>query len=417
MSGGRGVAAGRGHMTVDSLALRSDSATFVVRCPAFSVSISLEITDGTFGDRTDFLLPLTLLPAMRNGFDLTLPGAISPRLLASSSRLQDIFSLWNEAYERVAVRSEAPEAPPAAPGRGTAAFFSGGADSFYTVVEHLDEIDMLVFVDRTFDGPWAPARENARAAAAELGKPLCMVTTDLRMLGNAARLEFADYGGPLLAGIALLFQHSFSRVLIASSFSYAALIKWGSHPLTDPLWSTEALELVHDGSEATRPMKMARLAENDVAMRRLRVCHGKERDAGGEVALNCGRCPKCVRTMVNLRAAGVLEACEALPDELDLEAVASIPVVDDRDVAFMVENLRALDGRGGDEDLADALRRSLADSRLDQVGAAEVLELRRRVAAAETVIAKRDSQIRRLQESASWRMTAPLRKLGRPARR
>ena len=401
-----------GQMTVDSLVLRPDSASFVVRCPSFAVPVSLEVEHGTFGDRADFLLPLTLLPAMRTGFDLELPSGISPKLLASSSRFQDIFSLWNEAYERIVVRSEAPEMPPTASGRGTAAFFSGGADSFFTAVKNLDSIDALIYLDRTFDGPWEPAIANARVAARELGKPLIEVRTNLRDLANAPGLEFEDYGGPLLGGIALLFQHAFSRVLVASTFSYAALVvKKGSHPLVDPLWSTEALEIVHDGSEATRPMKMAALAKNKVAMRRLRVCHGKGDPDGN--SLNCGHCSKCVRTMVNFRAAGVLESCEVLPDELDLDEVASARVVDDRDLALLMENLRALESHGSDPELEAALRTALESSRLDQTGAARVLEFRRRVNASEKAIAKRDQQIRRLRGSASWRVTAPLRALGR----
>lgn len=405
-----------GRMTVSRLDLGPQELSFEIDCPSFSAEVTLRVRNARFGERRDFLLPLTLLPAMRRGFDLHLPAAISPRLLAAAPRVQDIFLLWNEAYARVRVSSER-EIAPVSSARGTAAFFSGGGDSFFTVVKNLDDIDALIFVHRTFDGPWEPALRNARAAARELGKPLIEVTTNLRVLSNAARLEFADYGGGLLGGVALLFQHAFSRVLIASTFSYMALTKWGSHPLVDPLWSSEALEVVHDGSEATRPMKMARIAQNEVAMRRLRVCQWK----GGSAAvsdrqLNCGRCEKCVRTMVNLRAAGVLEACETLPGPLDLDAVASMPVVDDRDVAFIVENLRAVETYGGDKELAEALRTSLERSSLDQAGAATVLELRRRVAAAETVIAKRERHIRRLYGSASWRATAPLRALARLGR-
>ena len=39
--------------------------------------------------------------------------------------------------------------------------------------------------------------------------------------------------------------------------TYAHLGPLGSHPLLDPLWSSEDVELVHDGCEATRLDKLA----------------------------------------------------------------------------------------------------------------------------------------------------------------
>jgi hypothetical protein len=51
-----------------------------------------------------------------------------------------------------------------------------------------------------------------------------------------------------MASVALLFQHRFSKVLIAATNSYAELTPWGTHQLLDPLWSTELMEFEHDGA-------------------------------------------------------------------------------------------------------------------------------------------------------------------------
>ena len=399
-------------LKIGALELAEQAVSAEIRVDDRSFPLWFRVANATFGRDLDFLVPATLLPAMRLGAHLTLPGPVSPRLIASVPKVQAIFGLWNEAYERVAIDVPA-GASAHGRGEGVGCFFSGGVDSFYSAVEHRDEITHLVFVNAGFDRPDALALENVRAAAAELGKPLIEVETNLRSFSNACAVEFADYGGAALAAVALLFQHTFEKVLIGSSFSYLALPRWGSHPLTDPLWSTESLEVVHDGAEATRPMKVARLAGSEVAMRRLRVCHG---DGGETESLNCGRCSKCLRTMINLRAAGMLGRCSSLPGSLDLRAVADLPVTDDRDLAFLLENLRAVEVDGRDEPLADALRSSLGRRLPDApgVGGVEVddtLLLRRRLHHAERTVRKRDREISRLTGSLGWRISAPLRAL------
>ena len=75
--------------------------------------------------------------------------------------------------------------------------------------------------------------------------------------------------------------------------SYNELSPLGSHPLTDPLWSNEAVELVHDGCEARRTDKIARIAASEAALANLRVCFE-------DMNVNCGHCTKCLRTMVPL---------------------------------------------------------------------------------------------------------------------
>jgi hypothetical protein len=232
-------------------------------------------------------------------------------------------------------------------------------------------------------------------------------------------VEFADYGGAALAAIGLLLQHEFKKVMIGSTFSYFALPRWGSHPLTDPLWSTERLEVFHSGAEATRPMKVARIVGDDVAMRRLRVCHPRAGETGR--TLNCGRCSKCLRTMINLRVVGALGRCETLPGELDLDDVAELPIKDDRDLAFMLENLRALERDDRDEPLATALRSNLERHTRPhaEVGGVDLDEpwlMRRRLHHAERTVRKRDREIHQLKSSIGWRILAPVRAIGRARR-
>ena len=71
-------------------------------------------------------------------------------------------------------------------------------------------------------------------------------------------------------------------------------------PLTDPLLSSESFRIVHDGAGFTRMEKIETIAEWPEAFAGLRVCWaGRQRDR------NCGRCSKCVRTILAIRAVGL----------------------------------------------------------------------------------------------------------------
>jgi hypothetical protein len=403
------------ELTIGGVELTEQEVSAEIRVDERSFPLWFRVENGSFGRDLDFLVPVTLLPAMRLGADLTLPGPVSPQLAASVPKLQEIFSLWNEAYGTVPV--EVPTG--VTPRQGNDAvgcFFSGGVDSFYSTVHHRDEITHLIFVNVGFDRPDPLALDNVRGAAEELGKPLIEIETNLRSFSNSCAVEMADYGGAALAVIGLLLQDEFKKVMIGSTFSYFALPRWGSHPLTDPLWSTESLEVFHAGAEATRPEKVALIASDDVAMRRLRVCHPRAGETGR--SLNCGRCSKCLRTMINLRVVGALGRCQTLPAEFDLRDVEELEINDDRDLAFMLENLRELDRDGRDEPLADALRSNLErhgrpHAEVRGVDLDDAWLMRRRLHHAERTVRKRDRELHQLKSSLGWRMMAPVRAIGR----
>ena len=72
--------------------------------------------------------------------------------------------------------------------------------------------------------------------------------------------------------------------------------------MLDPLWSTEAVEIVHDGCGQTRVEKIKYISQNETVMKNLRYCW-ENRD----VEYNCGKCEKCLRTATCLEIAGVRE--------------------------------------------------------------------------------------------------------------
>ena len=137
--------------------------------------------------------------------------------------------------------------------------------------------------------------------------------------------------------MALLLSSLFKRIYIPSSETYAHLEPCGSHPLLDPLWSTEHLQIVHDGCEATRIEKVRKIAQHEVALKKLRVCWENK-----ENAYNCGVCEKCIRTMISLYAIGALDNCTAFKSQLDPHLVSQIKIPNDLVLHHIDDNLKAL---------------------------------------------------------------------------
>jgi len=92
-----------------------------------------------------------------------------------------------------------------------------------------------------------------------------------------------------------------------------------------------------------------------VALDNLRVCW--ENRFG---RYNCGVCEKCIRTMLNLEAAGMIEKCKSFKRRLSYSDVENLPIADMRDRIFARGNYEALVARGGDPHLIKALRTALS---------------------------------------------------------
>jgi hypothetical protein len=302
------------------------------------------------------------LPAMKKGGALVAGGEVSQRLLDAVPRIAGVFRSWDSALHPLEICdvTSVVRNPPQGDGIGT--FFTGGVDSFYTLLTHRDEITDLIYV-HGFDIPLenAPLREKVsrmvRRVASHFGKRAVEVETNLHDLLDPYAGWQAMAHGAALAAVGHLLSSHLARIYIPATYSRETMHRAGSHPLLDPLWSTEVLEFVHDGSEASRPAKVALLAQSDIALQSLRVCY---RNFGG--AYNCGRCEKCLRTMMNLSAVGALDRCTTFAAPLDPRRVARMMLLDNCR-PFHEENLRALEAAGTDPVLCNALRQALARPR------------------------------------------------------
>lgn len=279
--------------------------------------------DLPLADTAEWSIPLWLLWAVSEGQPINL-GSASPLLASNLETLRDIYVAWNGSSE-IPVTFQV-QSNVTAPASGVSLFFTAGVDSFYSLIKHRDEIDNLILV-HGFDIPladtdtFAQAEALVREEANLFGKRLIVARTNMRWerpsvpILTVKRWEWPHVPcgwemthGAAMAAVAHALAPNHGKVYVASSHSYADLHPWGSHPLLDPLWSSNAIQIIHDGGE-TRINKLRLLVQYPEALARLRVCVNT---LGSH---NCGLCEKCVRTMLGLRAIGV-DPCVVFPNTL-----------------------------------------------------------------------------------------------------
>jgi hypothetical protein len=252
-------------------------------------------------------------------------GQVSPSLLQNLEEFQAAWSAWEpQRYHPVKISADVEqEQPPAESSDKAIVAFSGGVDSCFTVFRHrsdrcgrwqrnLQAGLMIHGLDIPLEEqqPFTKAAEKSKALLASLGVELIPLATNFRQLP----LDWENAFGTALASCLMLLEGGYTTGLIASSFPYQALsFPYGSNPITDWMLSTKAFQIVHDGAAFPRLEKMGEIAHWPEALQSLRVCwQGSQKDH------NCGRCEKCVRTILNFRILGVgLPECfeEDITDE------------------------------------------------------------------------------------------------------
>ncbi len=312
------------------------------------------------------------------GENLHIEAPVSPRLLKSVPSIQKLICDWYPEFVQISAtgtesqgfiqRQGSPE---------TATFFSGGVDSVYTLLKHHARINQLILV-HGFENPvqqkefLSVTRKAVSPTWQGFDKKMIVVHTNLRQIADQnitlwgrkyGRSFFGFcYQGSILAAVGLCLQKSLERVFVPASLTHNTLVPYGSHPSLDPLWSTENLDFVHDGCEASRFQKVKRItAEASFAANSLQVCESNLPDEP-----NCCRCDKCVRTMLALRLCGVKGQSQTFQRLLDLRMVRRMAYPDRwrNDYQELLSEARTL----GDDEIADALSIALRERfSLDQL--------------------------------------------------
>lgn len=286
-----------------------------------------------------------IVPAFHFGEDRVLiREEICPELKEGLSTVMNFMRFWfydaGKKLPEIDAETTAGYTMPPKPERA-GVFLSGGIDAFATLranrlnypLNHPGSIKdgLLVYGLEVYNPQtFTYVLDSVSAFAEEAEVTLVPVFTNLRKLGPQSDEEFwgdfwlNEFMGPCFASIGHAFAKNLTRISINSSHDIRHLIPYSSHPLIDPYCSSADLTIRHEGIHLSRLEKTKLVADWDLALKYLRVCNKTELYQPG--MLNCGKCEKCVRTMLALSALGVLEKTPAFPvrevtEELVMKAV------------------------------------------------------------------------------------------------
>ncbi|CAG0954742.1 hypothetical protein ANRL3_00482 [Anaerolineae bacterium] len=320
-------------------------------------------------------LTACLIPAMRHGERrIKLDEPIAPELRNGLHINMVYLRSWYGTPRNLVQIEASTERRQPIPRTATnaASFLSGGIDSLATLranrlnypADHPYSIaDCLIvhgfdiggreavgdeadFFDRTL-ATLTPIAQDARVH-------LIPVATNIRHLDDDVTFWMYEFHGAALAAVAHALCRRISRVCIAGTMHVPFLEPWGSHPALDSNYSSVDLQVEHDGLAMSRLEKVQLIADWDVALRDLRVC--TMNPARG---LNCGRCEKCLRTMLELLACGKLARTSAFPaQDVTADQILNIHIDVEFPAPWYQELVAPLTDRGR-ADLAHAIQEKL----------------------------------------------------------
>ena len=299
----------------------------------------------------DFAL-IALLPlAMHRGEPLELNFPVDLILLDGLDHYQEVWQKW-----RPDLFSHKIKITPAAEyrqGMGlehrprAVAAFSAGVDSTFMAMRHRSglmdrgsrDIRTAVLVhgfEIPLESEGVQLRQHAELILAELGVDLVTVKTNWRQLFD---VEWPMTFGSGLAAILHQFSAAHDIGLVATDEAYEnQILMWGSFCL-DRFFSGSNFRIELDGGRYDRIDRVSVIAKKRSILEHVRVCW-----PGAGIGENCGVCPKCILTMLNLLAAGV-EPPWPFAGSLNAKLIKDMPIENPYQLKFLSVISHRLEGR------------------------------------------------------------------------
>jgi len=293
---------------IGKLQLKEDNGLYTVTALVDGAPLWFESADHPLRIAPEAIAGTLLLPAMLKGRNLVFEDPLCPVWLENARQIMDFHHDW-WGWSPVEIRSSHQEQPVRHEGNKTALCFSGGVDSFHSITTYPEPIDYIVTVHgydiRLSDAAGGKhALDNIREVADTYNVKHIAFRTNLRDHHLAGRRYHYSFEGAL-AAIGYLLADVKAHI-ISSDYSRDAIqryhIKTGSHWYTGPLRSSADIKIIHFGEAFTRDEKLRQIAHIPLLRTHLRICQenlGSDFNLGGQY-LNCGKCCKCMRTLIPL---------------------------------------------------------------------------------------------------------------------
>ena len=294
--------------------------------------------------------------AMARGEDIRFDSPFSQQLDYNLREYQSIYRVWMpEYFLPFKILHEGHGDPPAA-GPRQATTFSGGVDSFYTLLkqhpsqEPLPEYQVSEAIQIYFNMPrydWDAFDRRSRklqTALADLNINLIPANTNMRLFLHGRTvaeqhffLHKAFVGG--LTSVGMLLSGEISRYFIPSGKHFLKYGPAGSDWMTDSLLVAEWYETIHHAAALTRRQKIEAIIDESIVQQHLGVCLNRP-----DHERNCGYCSKCLRTMMTIDLLGNLTAFETFDRPTQTKPVREMSRL--YEAGYVQENLDLARERG-----------------------------------------------------------------------
>lgn len=302
---------------------------------------------------------------------LAIDGPVCPMLADNIATVLACWNGWAGGDPRVMAIETKPGSPPSLARTGATAFLSGGVDSFHMLQRNRKliapgqpaAIERAVLVHgfdigkraRNAEEPlFSDIRDRLAAVCSPLGIKVATCRTNLRRIKVGAGFWTNRFYGAAVLGTGHAIAPGFGYLMLAGTYDLDHLAPIGSSPIVDVLFSSQRLQVIHEGLRFSRLQKLRELVEWPAAIDNLRVCANEGRNR-----YNCGTCEKCVRTRLGLLALGCARSAAFGDHAVDQGELDAIELTIDYHDACYREIADALDA-GPHATLARGIRAKIA---------------------------------------------------------
>lgn len=316
----------------------------------------------------NFALVGLLYPAMVLGEDLVIDASVSPLLLYTIQHdVQSLLIDYHPELKRIKVSATSVTLAPLQVPSDVATGFSAGVDTFTTLTlftaNDVPDSRRLTSLT-TFDVGAMGSFDVSSEIFEKYSRRVRDYAKDNDFIWQTARSNLNQFYGAVSANFqtthvirnvaaALIFEDIYGCYLYSSTYPYRNINSKNDdmsyiEPMLLPLLSTETLQFASAGAGLARVQKTELISTSQSAMTMLDVCVASAEVRMKSKFLNCSKCWKCSRMMVNLDVLGRLDDFAGI---FDLEYYRS-----NKDHMFLTVFESAQKGKPADQDLMALMR-------------------------------------------------------------
>ena len=265
-------------------------------------------------DRCDAFLIAVLPFAMRYNHDILISGSVSSDLLHNIKEIL-IPSLVRNDKSLYSIQILCEEDNSIIIGEGVGTAISGGVDSFWTLTNYIDNevssyrLTNLYVGNYLYEGEAKKLiYERANAISKELGIPLIKSDTNVSKMFDKYIPHLFYHAYKTFFGIFAL-RKAWNKYYYSSGYEFESFsLKDNSKSdtahydlLLAHVFSVNGFSVYSAGASVDRYEKTKFISKNPITYKYLNVCLDPSRK------INCGRCGKCTRTLLNLEMCGAVD--------------------------------------------------------------------------------------------------------------